>query len=266
MAAVIKLKGPDSLNPIRVAGTAEKDPASQRIIARDGNRVTGEFPLEQVDVWYNEPGDVAHGEDSRALRDDERLRLTWSFAWPALLFDLFYTLVRAPQGWEFSPKWIDLAVAVFSFFVISTWAIRRTIGLHYDGFQLVIIRPGRPSGRNLSYAESLSVAWLVAWRTCVILVPLLLPIALAAAMLGRPDWERSAPGWVITMLADLVVAYLWAVPCAIRKQYAGFSCSCSDRNFNSPLTVAGRTIEKSRRRVDWKDGFLCPYTPSWAAS
>ena len=52
MTVNVKVKGDNET--VRVQGKAEIDSRTQRLVARDGDKVTGEFPLDQIDHWFNE--------------------------------------------------------------------------------------------------------------------------------------------------------------------------------------------------------------------
>lgn len=47
-----KLKYSDET--VRVQGKAEKDLKSDRLIARDGDKITGELSLDKIESWWNE--------------------------------------------------------------------------------------------------------------------------------------------------------------------------------------------------------------------
>ena len=55
MVAVIKLKNSRDADPMRLPGKAEKNDQMQTLIIRDGDTITGEFPLDNIEQWYNAP-------------------------------------------------------------------------------------------------------------------------------------------------------------------------------------------------------------------
>jgi hypothetical protein len=52
---VIKLKG--SPDVLRLPGKAEKNVQLEKLIIRNGDSVEGEFPLDDVGQWFNDPND-----------------------------------------------------------------------------------------------------------------------------------------------------------------------------------------------------------------
>jgi hypothetical protein len=218
-------------NPIRVAGRAEKDDSSQRVIARDGDKITGEFPLGEIDHWYNEAVPGGEAEQPQSLRGDDRLQLTWALSWPCLLASLVYGLLR---GHALIPEEalqsIDLASSGFLFFLFSTWVVRRAVRLDYPGFHLLVTRgAARGVTRTMSYRESLSVTWLICWRTWMILMAAFVVFVAAVAIVTqqRPALDArllwSIPGWLLNSVAELLIFNMWVVPAALRKNYSGFS-------------------------------------------
>jgi hypothetical protein len=77
----------------------------------------------------------------------------------------------------------------------------------------------------MNYRESLSVTWLICWRTWLIF----LPFTIAAAVLlqtrqglyNQLVW--SLPGWLCNSVAELLIFYIWIVPAPLGKRYSGFS-------------------------------------------
>ena len=76
------------------------------------------------------------------------------------------------------PQFSGSAAGILSFLLFSTWAVRRTVRLDFSGFHLLGIRDDAADGtRNMTYGESLSVAWLIHWRTFLVYLPLVVPIS-----------------------------------------------------------------------------------------
>ena len=72
----------------------------------------------------------------------------------------------------------------------------------------------------MSYRESLSVGWLICWRTSLFF----LPLAVAMVVLRRQPQELYHPlGWLLTSVVELLIFYTWIVKAALRKSYSGFS-------------------------------------------
>ena len=85
----------------------------------------------------------------------------------------------------------------------------------------------------MSYRESLTVTWLICWRTAVILV---LFGGMSAALyyelvlgLKFSDWSKqsqdqfSLGGWLWGSAAEVAFYYFYIVRKALTKRYAGFS-------------------------------------------
>lgn len=114
-------------------------------------------------------GELARPE---RLSRAERMELAWVLAWPCLLFGLLYDLFRqAPQSAGAEVRGLDTACGMVSLFLLSPWVVRRTVRLELSGVHLLVVRWGALEGtRAMNYRESLSVAWLICWRTSVVSV------------------------------------------------------------------------------------------------
>jgi hypothetical protein len=225
MAVVIKLKESADPNPIRVEGIAEKDSGARQLIARDGERLTGEFPLDNVGYWYNETDLPGAPRRAAPPTPEERLHLAWALTWPGALFDLAYQLLRAQLGLPAAKAaGIDLVVAILGFFLFYTWVVRRAVRLNFPGFRLWVMRGDGGSGtREMSYAESLSVHWLIYWRSLMILLPIHLFFAVLLRGTGLYDrFLWSIPGWLCCAAAGLAILYFWLAGAAVGKRYSAF--------------------------------------------
>src|SRR5258705_5188880 len=113
-------------------------------------------------------------EQPEQLSRAERLHLTWALVWPCALFSLAYGVLRGLLRLsEVQLQSMDQVFGFLGFFSFTTWVVRRTVRLDFPGFHLVVIRSDAPDGtRMMRYGESLSVAWLISWRTGIILLPL----------------------------------------------------------------------------------------------
>jgi len=152
----------------------------------------------------------------------ERLQLTWALAWPCMLLGLVYLLVRSQLRLpEAQLSNIDQVVGILQFFLFTTWVVRRTVRLDFPRFHLLVIRAGAGEGtRTMSYRESLSVGWLICWRTSMFF----LPLAVAMVVLRLQPQEMYRPlGWLLTSVAELLIFYVWIVNAALGKSYSGFS-------------------------------------------
>lgn len=73
----------------------------------------------------------------------ERMELTWALAWPPAPFDLAYGVFRLLHVIsEAQLQVLDFVWAAPSFFVFSTWAVRRAVRLEFPGFHLMVLRYG----------------------------------------------------------------------------------------------------------------------------
>jgi hypothetical protein len=158
--------------------------------------------------------------------------------WPSFPFDLLFWLlitVGAVRRYldDQSEEVIYHIYGVLSLFLIGPWIIRRTVRLNFPDFHLVAIRqPGGEETRAISYRESLNVAWLLAWRSGLVVGLVYGAIFLALwALRGAPPsgFQRPAVSGVLGFiqlvvgnLLCLLLFYLWLVSAAIRKTYSDF--------------------------------------------
>jgi hypothetical protein len=64
---------------------------------------------------------------------------------------------------------IGWVVGIFQVFFLGTWVVRRTVRLDFPAFHLVVVRGDAPERiRSMNYRESLSVNWLLCWRSAMI--------------------------------------------------------------------------------------------------
>jgi hypothetical protein len=184
----------------------------------------------------------------------DRLQLAWALSWPCAVFSLLYWLARGLlglSGQHLTP--LDLGVGPFQLFFFSPWVVRRTVQLDFPGFHLVVTR--RQSGettRAINYRGSLSVAWLLMWRTAVIfgIVNGLIFAAVWVVQGARPLYFDpnyvTLPG-VLGILKEfqeevlsLLIFLLWVNKAAIKKSYARFSLGFEQAG----LLAGGFTIAK----------------------
>lgn len=180
---------------------------------------------------------VLSSQQPERLSYADRFQLAWALSWPCAVFSLLYWLARGLlglSGQHLTP--LDLGVGLFQLFFFSTWVVRRTVQLDFPGFHLVVIRhQSGETTRAIDYRESLSVAWLLIWRTAVIF-GVLNGVIFAAVWLVRgsrplffdPNYV-TLPG-VLGILKEfqeealsLLIFLLWVNKAAIRKNYARFS-------------------------------------------
>jgi hypothetical protein len=169
-------------------------------------------------------------EQPEQLSRAERLHLTWALAWPCSLLSLLYGVLRGQLRLSDGQlQGIDQVFGILFFFLFTTWVVRRTVRLNFPWFHLEVIRGDAPDGtRMMRYSESLSVGWLITWRTMVILLPLIIAVAVVWVGLHRQPHELSQEshsplGTLLSTLAELPVFYFWIVKAAVNKRYRRFS-------------------------------------------
>ena len=164
------------------------------------------------------------------FRFTDRLRLAWALAWPCAILGLIYSLARGrlglPDG-SMAIEWIDFAAGVLQFFLFSTWVVRRAMRLDYSTFRVVVIRGSAGErARAMNYPESLSVTWLLIWRTDLIEC-LVLGVFLAVLWIVRGTHPAGlSPFSLISQSLGFVLEVLifsLILKAAIRKKYSGFS-------------------------------------------
>jgi hypothetical protein len=116
---------------------------------------------------------------------------------------------------------IDPVYGILQFFLFATWVVRRTVRLDFPGFHLLVIRRDAGEGtRAMTYRESLSVAWLISWRSSMIF----LPVFVAVWVVLRQQPQLYSPfGWLWSTVAELLIFYVWIVKAALGKSYSGFA-------------------------------------------
>src|SRR5260370_37296568 len=112
-----------------------------------------------------------------------------------MALSLVYCLLRGQLRLsEAQLQVIDSILGILQFFFFTTWVVRRTVRLEFPGFHLAVLRGDAPDGtRKMSYGESLSVAWLICWRTNMISLPVYVAVW---AMLRQQPQLYSLPGWL----------------------------------------------------------------------
>ena len=163
---------------------------------------------------------------SETISPAERLQLAWALWWPCALWDFLQRLVLDQLKLMHTlPQFSGSLVGILSFLLFSTWVVRRTVRLDFFGFHLLLIRADAADGtRNMTYSESLSVAWLIGWRSFLVYLPVFVPFGAAMFIWGwkpqpRPVWVDYSVGLVL----NFIVLYAWIVKWALAKHYARFS-------------------------------------------
>ena len=158
----------------------------------------------------------------------ERLELAWALWWPCALWDLLQSLILDQLKLMHTlPQFSGSVAGILSFLLFSTWVVRRTVRLDFSGFHLFVIRDDTADGtRNLTYGESLSVAWLISWRTFLVYLPVIVPVIVAILILRWKPQPMPHYDWVeypFILLLRLLILYAWIVKWALGKSYSGFS-------------------------------------------
>jgi hypothetical protein len=169
-------------------------------------------------------------EQPERLSPTERLQVSWALVWPGALYSATYFAVRSQLHLSaVHLEAIDQVLSTLVFFLFSTWVVRRTVRMNFPGFRLLVVRKDAPEGtRQMSYRESLSVAWLIGWRLAAILgvmaaaITLLAGIAFGFAACWRPDLTDSSVIDLCSTPAEFLILYVCIVQAALNKTYANF--------------------------------------------
>ena len=187
---------------------------------------------------------------SETVSPAERLELAWALWWPSALWDLLHSLVLEQlKRMHLELQHGGSVVSILSFLLFSTWVVRRTVRLDFSGFHLLVIRDDAADGtRKMTYGESLSVAWLIGWRSFLVLLPVIVPAIAVMAILGwyPQSWPQPLEWlWRLAILAlNFFIHYTWIVKWALGKSYSGFSLRIdrSDRR-NSVLDHVSHCLQ-----------------------
>jgi hypothetical protein len=156
-------------------------------------------------------------EQPQPLSRAERRQLTNKLGGPCAVLGLvLYCLLRSRL-----PLSVALVLGILLFFLFATWVARLTVRWDFTGFRLLVIRGNAGEGtRTMSYRESLSVAWLICWRSSLFFLPLV------AALLLLPQENVRLAYWVplgLAIVSEHLILYVWIVEAALGKSYSGFS-------------------------------------------
>src|SRR5258707_1092250 len=121
----------------------------------------------------------------------ERLELTWSLTWPLLAIDVLWTvcLHAAVEGNTNTAESIFQAV---SFFLLGPIIIRRAIHRGTSQHQIDVLKGGQDA--KLAIGDSLSIFWLLAWRSLILALLALVPLSLllkSVVPAGMNEWIRG---------------------------------------------------------------------------
>ncbi len=166
-------------------------------------------------------------EQTTGLLSLERVRLAWSLTWPCLLADFIHEVLMR-QFYDTTRHLLldELKVGICLAVFITPWVVRRTVRADFPGFRLTVVRPGLTgNARDMTYLESLSVAWLLTWRALALF--LLFSAVMAVPVAIFQAGSLFGGGWATTATAgamlQLLVYYLWIVDAAVGKRYQSFS-------------------------------------------
>lgn len=172
----------------------------------------------------------------------ERFQLVWALFWPCAVFGIVQMAAQAL--WKSlglsHEQVVSFAFLLLQLLLFSPWVIRRTVRLHFPGFQLLVVRRGSgEETRDMNYLESLSVAWLIIWRAAaigaLILLVVLIAVVIAAATglhvhsIASSTTELFSFGTtgvlseVAAVPLELLVFFLYVAKAAVAKQYERFS-------------------------------------------
>jgi hypothetical protein len=176
--------------------------------------------------------EVIVAEQGSRLSRTERLQLAWALSWPCVLLLLVEDLLHGQLRLTETPlQSIDWVFCLIQLFVVTPWVVCRIVRLNFPGFHLLVVRGDAGEGtRTMSYRESLSVSWLMTWRSVVIFVLIFLAALVALAAVAGPESLRRPMEGMYGLLGfsgvsagTLLINYLWIAKAALRKRYSGFS-------------------------------------------
>jgi hypothetical protein len=171
---------------------------------------------------------------SDRLKTADRFQLAWAIAWPLVLFNLAVWWpsdhLGLSQGLLDS---VDLVSAVLFTFLVLPWSVRRALRIDFPRFHLLLCRESGEQIRAIRYRESLSVAWLLNWRTRALLVILRLvvwgTVWMAQGVFPDNPFKHTVnPGvrglsWqLLENAAALLLLVFWILDAALNKAYSGF--------------------------------------------
>jgi hypothetical protein len=159
----------------------------------------------------------------------ERFALAWKLVWRIALIDIaILSLVFLVLGARIND--IFVGYSLFATLVVYPFVVRQVIPKRYDDFRIKVLSDGDET--TMDYTQSFKVAWLLGWRSELLVYVLLLLISPLAQLLpfqlsGLVPKAQEAP-WInvvgLSLLMNLAGLILWPVvmPGMLSKQYRGF--------------------------------------------
>jgi hypothetical protein len=162
----------------------------------------------------------------------DALQVAWAIIWPLALLDVVIWLPEDNLGLR--QQWVEMVGFLYdlaSLFLIVPWVIRRMVRLNFRGFHLLVGRHSGEQSRNMVYSQSFAIAWLLIWRTGVILavIELIFWLVRGARAEDNPFNNTAQPGLtgmgqlLIGQALALAIFALWMIKAAIAKPYTNFS-------------------------------------------
>ena len=129
-------------------------------------------------------------------------------------------------------SWIVLAAGILQVFLFAPWVVRRTVLLNFPRLNLVVVRGDSVDRTHtMNYRESLSVAWLLIWRSAVIIMVITITVTTAIIIVRTAPaelegWPAGFPRYLLQFGITLpleVLIFIFMLKSVMRKVYAGFS-------------------------------------------
>ena len=174
----------------------------------------------------------------------ERVALTWSMTWPLLAIDVLWTILlhAAVEGDTNTAESIFQAV---SFFVLGPMIVRRAIRRGTTEHSIAVLKPNpQPSGpyeSSLTIGDALSLFWLLAWRSLILMLLALVPLSLILKSIvpaGLNAWVHALAAAPVSNALGLTAVdgitnmlfVPFLIPSMFRKRYRGFTLALRARS------------------------------------
>ncbi|MDX1978760.1 MAG: hypothetical protein SFV51_00725 [Bryobacteraceae bacterium] len=183
----------------------------------------------------------------------ERFALAWRLAWRIALIDVAVLSVAFLfLGTRLNDVFV--AYSLIATLVVYPFVVRQVIPRRYEQFRVRVLSDGEET--EMDYTQSFKVAWLLGWRSELLVYALLLVISPLAQLLpfqlsSLVPKAQEAP-WTnvvgLSLLMNLAGLILWplVMPGMLSKRYNGFHLAV-DRNRTAPRVV--KTASRGKQRV-----------------
>lgn len=166
---------------------------------------------------------------SSVLTFSERLQLAWQLAWPAVVFDIFWSFL-IHVVFNIHATGVELIYLIPYLLFVAPWLVRRMVRRRYEGFRLkTVFAEGEG---EMGFSESFKAMWLLSWRTSVLMIGLLLVVSfflqfLKVDLASLAPSSREAPflnqaGVSIVENAAALLLMPLVLPGLFQKRFQGF--------------------------------------------